>query len=238
MKDNITDWALEKYRAAYRDRTITKQDIFYYTYGVLHSPGYRAKYRNFLVRGIPNIPMAPYFRAFERAGRALAELHLNFETGPRHGLGEPLNPIPDAPKKLAFGKKKSDGPGPKTAVDPSKLLIDGVVVYDSLPRTAYMVNGRTPIGWFVDRYGHSTDKTTGITNYPLEGHTSEQVRAIIERLVHVGVESDRIISGLPKEFEGADAGSGGAKPGGGATQQFVFGKEGLEPDPARLDRYA
>ena len=105
MKDNITDWALEKYRTIYKDRSITKEDIFYYTYGILHSPGFRKKYQVFLKRGIPNIPMAPDFRAFERAGRALAELHLNYETGPRHDLGQPLNAIPDAPKKIEFGRR-------------------------------------------------------------------------------------------------------------------------------------
>ena len=239
MTDNITDWALERYRATYCDRTIAKEDIFYYTYGVLHSPGFRAKYRNFLVRGIPNIPMAPDFRAFERGGRALAELHLNFEMCPRRGLGEPLSPLPDAPQKIAFGRRKSDDPGPRTVDDQSKLLLEGVVVYDNLPHITYKVNGRTPIGWFVDRYKYTKDNTTGITNYPLEGYTGEQVRAIIERLVYVGVESDRIISSLPEEFEGADVGSdpAGAKPGEGTTQQYVFGKDGLEPDPARLDRY-
>ena len=203
MIDNITDWALERYRATYKDQSITKANIFYYTYGVLHSPGFRAKYQNFLVRGIPNIPMALDFCAFEKAGRALADLHLNYETGPRYNLGKPLHTIPNAPRKIAFGKKKSDGPGPQTVDDQSKLLLDGTVVYDNLPYTAYKVNGRIPLGWFVDRYGFRTDTKgkSGNTNYPLEGATGEQVCSIIERLVHVGVESDRIISQLPKEFE-------------------------------------
>lgn len=241
MIDNITDWALEQYRTSYNDRTITKEDIFYYTYGVLHSPGFRGKYRAFLVRGIPNIPYAPDFRAFEKAGRALAELHINYETCPRYDLGEPLSTIPNAPKKIAFGKKKSNGPGPKMVDDQSKLLLDGMAVYDNLPYTTYKVNGRTPVGWFVDRYGFSTDTKgkSGIANYPLEGHTGEQVQAIIERLVYVGVESDRIISGLPEKFERDDMGSNPAsiQSGGTATRQLVFGTEGLEPNPSSLDKY-
>ena len=206
MQDNITDWALGLYRATYKDKSITKEDIFYYTYGVLHSPGFRSKYQAFLVRGIPNIPMAPDFRSFERAGRALAQLHLNFETGPRYDLGSPVNRIPDAPRRVAFGRKKRDGPGPKTTDDASRLELDGVVVYDNLPNTTYKVNGRTPVGWFVNRYGFSADKKgkTGNNNYPLEGKSGEEVRAIIERLVYVGTESDRIISGLPEKFEGME----------------------------------
>lgn len=238
MKDNITDWALKQYQTIYNDDTITKEDVFYYTYGILHSSGFREKYKAFLVRSIPNIPYAPDFRAFEVAGRALAKLHLNFETCPRYDLGEPLSPMPDAPQKIAFGRKKSDGPGPKTVDDRSKLLLDGIVVYDNLPHTTYKVNGRTPAGWFVDRYGFSTDTKSGITNYPLEGHTSEQVRAIIERLVYVGVESDRIISNLPKEFEmHVEPDTTGAKSSGTGAQQLVFGAGGLESDPTKLDRY-
>ena len=201
MIDNITDWALKRYRTIYHDHTITKEDIFYYTYGILHHSGFRIKYQMFLVRGLPNIPLAPDFRAFERAGRALARLHLNYETCPRYNLGEPLHTMPDAPKKISFGKKKNKGPGPKTTTDMSVLKLDGVVVYDHLPEPNYKVNGRTPIGWFVDRYVRKEYTEPGIVNYPLEGKSGEEVRAIIERLVYVGVESDKIIAGLPDEFE-------------------------------------
>lgn len=213
MIDNITDWALKLYRTTYKDDTITKQDIFYYTYGILHSPGFREKYQMFLVRGIPNIPMAPDFRAFCTAGKELAQLHLNFDNpdAPRYDLGTPLHPIPDAPRNITFGKKKRDGPGPKTMFDNTKLLLDGIIIYDNLPHTNYKVNGLTPIGWFAARYVHSNHLSpaakkgwveSGNTNYPLYGTSGDEVRAIIERLVYIGVQSDRIIADLPEEFEG------------------------------------
>lgn len=204
MKDNITDWALETYQHTYKDKTITKEDIFYYTYGILHSRGFRRKYAAFLVRGIPNIPFAPDFRAFEKAGRALAELHLNFETCPRYDLGKPLTPISNSPKKIAFDRKPNESEsGPDTEWDYTRIKIEGIVVYDNLPVPQYRVNGHTPIGWFVNRYGFSVDKRgkSGNTNWPLEGKTGDEVRAILERLVYVGVESDKIIDGLPEEFE-------------------------------------
>ena len=205
MRDNITDWALEQYQTAYQDKSITKEDIFYYTYGVLHHRDFRKKYSVFLVRGIPNIPMAPDFRAFETAGRKLAELHLNFDTGPRRDLGKPLEPIPDAPHKINFGKKSNPkSHGPKTVDDLSTIFLDGIKVYDSLPQCKYKVNGRTPIQWFADRYKFTTHKESGITNYPLEHASGDDTRAIMERLVYVGIESDRIILGLPNEFEGME----------------------------------
>ncbi len=203
MKDNITDYSLELYQKRYNDDSITKEDIFYYTYGILHHNGYRSKYQAFLVRGLPNIPMAPDFRAFERAGRQLANLHLNYEMCPRYDLGEPLSPIPDAPKKIAFGKKpnRTGSPGPKDKPDPSTIIIDGQKIYNNIPLINYKVNGRTPVGWFVDRYQYRENIESGITNYPLEGATGDETRAIIERLVYVGMESDNIITNLPTEFE-------------------------------------
>lgn len=206
MKDNITDWALEQYQTAYQDKSITKEDIFYYTYGVLHHPGFRKKYGVFLVRGIPSIPMAPDFRTFETAGRKLAELHLNFDTGPRHDLGKPLEPIPDAPHKIKFGNKPNPkSHGPKTVDDLSTIFLDGIKVYDNLPQCEYKVNGRTPIQWFADRYKFTMHKESGITNHPLEHASGDDIRAIMERLVHVGIKSDQIILDLSKkEFEGKE----------------------------------
>ncbi|MCY4490454.1 MAG: hypothetical protein OXC46_03205, partial [Thaumarchaeota archaeon] len=203
MQDNITDWALERYQTIYKDKSITKEDIFYYTYGILHSSGFREKYKAFLVRGIPNIPFAPDFRAFEKAGRELADLHLNFETCRRFDLGEPLEPIPKSPKKITFGRKPRDRLGPKEEDDYTKIKIDDVLVYSNLPIIHYKVNGNTPVGWFVDRYSFRIDQKgkSGNTNWPLEGKTGTDVRAILERLVYVGIESDNIINELPDEFE-------------------------------------
>lgn len=83
--DNITDWALEQFRKHYKapspppsptgradmpaspsgrgratgageGRSITKEDIFHYVYGVLHDPVYREKYALNLKREFPRIP--------------------------------------------------------------------------------------------------------------------------------------------------------------------------------------
>ena len=82
--------------------------------------------------------------------------------------------------------------------DLSTLYVGDIKVYDNLPDVRYAVNGRTPVQWFADRYAFKTHKESGITNYPLEDRSGEYVQAIIERLVHVGVKSDEIISELPR----------------------------------------
>lgn len=202
MKDNITDWALEQYRTQYKDGSITKQAIFYYIYGILHHTGYRNKYQASLARGLPHIPMAPNFWSFSEAGRKLADLHLNYDTCPRHDLGKPKNPIPDRPTSIRLGRKENTaGTGSLTVVDPSKLLVDNVIVYDNLPPCKYKVNGRTPVEWLTyvpKKAANGTDR------FPFRFMKGVELRKTVERLVHVGVESDKIISSLPEEFEVID----------------------------------
>ncbi|RMH21055.1 MAG: damage-inducible protein, partial [Gammaproteobacteria bacterium] len=75
----ITDWALEHFRKHYGDESITKEDIFWYVYGVLHSPEYRSRFASNLKKQLARIPLARDFWAFSKAGRKLGELHLNYE---------------------------------------------------------------------------------------------------------------------------------------------------------------
>ncbi len=82
--DAINDAALEHFQSAYPDNSISKEDLFYYIYGLLHSEDYREKYADNLVKQLPRIPRAKTYQdfvAFSEAGRDLAPLHLNYETG-------------------------------------------------------------------------------------------------------------------------------------------------------------
>ena len=86
-KDGITDEGLQHFQAAYPNESITKEDIFYYVYGLLHSPEYRERYADNLSKELPRIPCvktADGFRAFSQAGRDLAHWHLNYETVDLH----------------------------------------------------------------------------------------------------------------------------------------------------------
>jgi len=81
-KDGITDWILKEIRKRYDTRSITKEDIFYYVYGLLHSEEYRTMFEADLKKSLPRIPiveLAQDFKAFSQAGRDLASLHLNYE---------------------------------------------------------------------------------------------------------------------------------------------------------------
>lgn len=190
--DNISDSTLSEYETYHK--SVTKRDLFYYVYGILHHLGYRKKFTNNLTRELPRIPMAPDFEAFSDAGRQLAYLHLGYETCKRHDLGKPKF-VPTKFTKLSFGWKSD---AKKRFRDCTIIRADGAVLFDNLPETSYRVNGRTPVEWIVDRYRVTTDEESGIVNDPCTG---TDIVTIIERAVHVGLESERIIANLPSDFE-------------------------------------
>lgn len=213
MKDNITDYALGEYRTHYNDDTIAKNDIFYYVYGLLHHPGYRKTYANNLTHELPRIPMAPDFWAFSRIGRKLADLHLSWETCRRYNLGKPKAEF-GTYEKMSFAEKTVEG---KRIKDRTTLKIDGVVVFENIPVVNYRVNGRTPLEWAIKRYKVHADKDSSIINdaTKVDGKPIDII-PLIERLVYVGVESDRLIDSLPDEFEPEDW-----KPAETGIEQFL-----------------
>ena len=206
QKENVTKYTLEEYRFHYRDEKITKTDIFYYVYGMLHHPGYSKKYANNLSKEIPHIPMAPNFWAFNKAGKALADLHLGYFDEDSEDNRRPLGPPKrrfGRPAKLAFDRYRDPKTG-RQRTNYARLKINGVLAYDNIPETNYRVNGRTPLEWLADRYRFTTDKESGITNDPCKDLTENDMISLVERAVHVGVGSDEIIGGLPEEFEPAE----------------------------------
>ena len=192
-RENITDQMLYCYRKHYKNKQITKHDIFYYIYGLLHHPVYRKKFSNNLIKEIPTIPLAPKFLEFASIGKQLAKLHINFDKCKRFNLGKPLERC-GVPVELAFGKN-----GRKT--DRTKIRINGMLVFKNVPQGNYIVDGRTPLEWIIDKYNQKIDKKSRIINNPLKNMNFDDIIAVIERAIYVGIESDRLIAELPDEFE-------------------------------------
>ncbi len=84
--DNLTHGCLQQFRDRYATLHITRDDIWYYLYGLLHAPDYRQTYRADLRKDLPRIPFASDFAAFRDAGAQLAALHLGYETCPEYEL--------------------------------------------------------------------------------------------------------------------------------------------------------
>ena len=199
--DNITDIALRAFRVRYNDNTITKDAIFDYVYGVLHAPVYRESFANDLSKEMPRVPFAPDFHAFAKAGRALAELHLGYETCGVH----PLVVIPSQPGELAREHFRLGARAMRfDDEEKTTLRVNDHVSLRGIPASAhkYQVNGRTPLEWFIDRYRIVQDKQSGIVNDP--NGWFEDPRDLVnavQRVVHVSVETTRIVEGLPEPFD-------------------------------------
>ena len=198
--DNISDTALNAFREHYRDDTITKDAIFDYVYGVLHAPSYREQFANNLSKELPRIPFAPDFYAFAEAGKALAGFHLGYESCEQYLLEVLFAGEGEAqPHHFRLTEKPMRFADEAEAI----LKINDFVSLSSIPEEAhrYVVNGRTPLEWFIDRYQIKQDSESGILNDPNGwfANPRDLVKAI-ERIVYVSVESTRIIEGLPSQL--------------------------------------
>jgi predicted helicase len=222
-RENITDWALAQFRAQYGDETISKWDIFYYVYALLHHPVYRERYADNLKRDLPRIPYAPEFRAFADAGKKLADLHLNYETLPGVKLEwqtKPNTPINYRVKKMrlmqphppTFSSFVPHGEGEESGQRSYKVY-DQLVVNETLTLAgippeafAYRLGNRSALEWIVDQYQVKTDKRSGITSDPNAYSDDEQyIVRLVERVVQVSVETAAIVAALAGYALGAEA---------------------------------
>lgn len=197
--DGITDFILEQARQI--DFKITKEDIFYYVYGFLHLPAYRETFAADLKKMLPRIPLVENpadFWAFSKAGRDLADLHLNYET---------VAPCPDVVvagaehenfhvEKMRF---KSKG-------DKSTIVFNSHITVSNIPLKAYdyVVNGRSAIEWVMERYQIKTDKESGITNDPndwaIEHNQPRYILDLLLSVITVSMETNKIVKNLPKLY--------------------------------------
>ena len=199
-QDNITNNVLSTYQRHYSDQTITKKQIFTYVYGLLNHTGYQSKFSSFLRRVLPRIPMVPDFAVFSNIGNDLMNLHLDYDTCQRYDLGNPLCD-PKSFTKMSFERIMTIDSNGKITKTSNKLIIklDGDILFKDVPNPTYKINGRTPVEWVIDRYRVTTDKKSGVVNNPCK---DVDIVAILERAVHVGLESDQLIANLSKyQFE-------------------------------------
>ncbi|MCZ0939117.1 MAG: DEAD/DEAH box helicase family protein [Caldilineaceae bacterium] len=196
--DNITEECLQQFRKQYPDLHINQDDIWNYIYGLLHAPDYREKYRADLSKDLPRIPFAPDFGVFRDAGEQLVALHLGYETCPEYRLIVQIdhgdNPYQIATRPMQWG-------GTRKEPDRSVLHVTPFVTLRNIPDAAhrYVINGRTPLEWAIDRLHIRKDKESGIVNDPNAwfAENPAELVAHLERLVHVSVETTRIVEGLP-----------------------------------------
>ncbi len=212
-RDAITDEGLEHFKAAYPNEKITKDDLFYYVYGILHSEDYRARYADNLSKELPRIPCvksADDFWKFVTAGRELGHLHVNYEdVEPYPVIFKKGNPkqteISNLEKfyyvtEMKFAKIKNS-----KEKDKSTVIYNSNITITDIPLEAYeyIVNGKPALEWVMGRQCVKTDKKSGIVNdanryavetvgnpaYPLE---------LFQRVITISLETMKIVKNLPK----------------------------------------
>ena len=197
--DNITDWCQQQFRTQYPALQITKDDIWSYLYGLLHAPDYRERYKADLSKDLPRIPFAPDFGAFRDAGDTLAQLHLGYETCPEYELPVEVSSV--GPGAYQLSDKKMSWGGTRKEPDRTVLHVTPAVTLRGIPEAAhaYVVNGRTPLEWAVERLRIRRDKESGIVNDPNAWFADHPAGLVshLRRLVQVSVETTRIVAGLP-----------------------------------------
>lgn len=205
-KEGITNAGLQYFQSIYAGKIISKEDLFYYIYGLLHSDDYKQRYADNLSKELPRIPAAKKFEdfvAFSEAGRKLAELHIGYENVAPYpvnieGGALLLNSLTDEDYRVTQMKFAS-----KT--DKTRVIYNHKITMTDIPLVAYeyVVNGKPALEWIMERQAVTTHKDSGIVNdanlwatetmgnarYPLE---------LFQRVVTVSIETMKIVRALPK----------------------------------------
>lgn len=200
-RDGISDFMWERALRQYglEKKSLSKEDLFYFVYGYLHSPDYRRAFSNDLKKSLPRLNLPEdvrVFRDFSRAGRKLADLHVGYET------------VPPAPGVRVEGgesgfftveKMHFPSKGEKT-----RILFNSRISLSEIPLKAYdyVVNGKPAIEWVMERYRVMTDKASGIVNDPNdraeESGNPAYILDLLLSVIHLSVQTVEIVASLPE----------------------------------------
>ena len=226
-ESGITDFMLARCRREFGEK-VTKEDIFYYIYAVLHSPDYRARFEADLKKSLARIPLCrtgAEFAAFVKAGRKLGDLHCGYEKvepwqdcvvdvkAVQGTLGDAdrAERGPYQVTKMRFAKKECPVDENRNGKldrweleDRSRILYNDRITIRGIPLAAYdyVVNGKSAIEWVMERYQVTTNKDSGIVNDPnkwlAESGDERYIVDLILKVVTVSMETQKIIAKLPR----------------------------------------
>ncbi len=218
VRDGISDAGLRHFKDAYPTdaaaQSISKEDLFYYIYGLLHSSDYKTRYADNLSKELPRIPAVKKFAdfmAFSAAGRALADLHVNYESVQPYPVQYEGGAIEHAAftpadyrvEQMKFGK--GTGKSGDERHDKTRVIYNSKITMVGIPLEAYeyVVNGKPALEWVMERQAVTAHKDSGIVNdanlwatetmgdsaYPLK---------LFQRVITVSLETVRIVRALPR----------------------------------------
>ena len=197
---NITEWGLRQVNDHYRKEWgkdferiypdgIGPDDVFAYTYAVLHDPVYRYDYEKDLLREFPRLPFYHDFDLWAKMGQELLDLHTGFESAEPYPL-----------RRVRTGRKAG-----KTKLTANK--ISGVITLDEatqltgVPEDAwrYRLGNRSALEWVLDQYKERKPKDPTIAErfdtYRFADH-KEHVIDLLRRVCTVSVKTMEIVDGM------------------------------------------
>jgi predicted helicase len=196
--DAVSDFILEQAQSRYGHR-VEKEDIFYYVYGILHSLEYRKIFANDLKKMLPRLPLVEKtadFWSFSKAGRKLAELHLNYE---EQKPQKEVKVTGTDKGNFIVNKMNFPNKGQKDTI-----IYNAHITISNIPARAYeyIVNGKSAIEWIMERYVVTTHKESGIKNDPndwaKEHGNPRYILDLLLSVITVSLKTVDIVEGLPK----------------------------------------
>ena len=208
--DGISDQGLDYFARFYPNEMVRKDDVFYYLYALFHSPDYRTMYRNNLARQLPRIPPPPprfsHFLGFVKAGRDLAELHVNYERITPYpveindGSGLPSG----VDRRALFRVTKMRFGGRGRDKDKTTIIYNEYITISNVPLDAYqyVVNGKSAVEWVMDRQVLKVDRASRIVSdancYAIETARDEAYPLeLLTRIISVSLQTLQIVQSLP-----------------------------------------
>lgn len=192
--DNITDWGLRQFTTHYENDAITKDDVFYYTYAVLHNPAYRKTYELNLKREFPRLPFYQDVFKLVNWGKALMELHINYET---------VAPYPLTIQEAAL-RKETPKAKLRAIPEDETIIIDENTTLTGLPETAwtYKLGNRSALHWILDQYKEKTPDDATIAaqfNTYKFAEYKTNVIDLLQRVCAVSVKTVEIMNAMERE---------------------------------------
>ena len=209
-REAITDYALDIFTSAYPTETISREDIFHYVYGLLHSEDYRERFRANLAKELPRIPRVASvedYRTFRDAGRRLGEIHIGYESVDRYPAEIDTGgaSLEDMDPEIAYRVTKMRHLGAGRKKDITTVIYNPHITVRGIPKEAwdYVVNGKSALQWVMLRQGVKTHKASGIVSdanryametvgdprYPLD---------LLLRVITVSLGTMKIVRALPE----------------------------------------
>ena len=213
----ITEYALNLFAEAYPTETVSREDIFHYIYGLLHSEDFRERFRANLAKELPRIPCVASvedYREFRDAGRRLGELHVGYESVDRYHAeidtgGVSLDGMAS---EAAYRVSKMKHPGTGRNKDLTTIIYNRYITVRGIPDEAwsYVVSGKSALQWVMQRQCVKTDKASGIVSdanrYAIEAVGDPRYPLdLLLRVITVSLETMKIVRALPEVSAAPDA---------------------------------